>query len=184
MNSWLLLSLQCGLFQFSAATSLLCNSELCPVSWVNSIQRGDGWCDLTCNTLACGLDSNFIDGYGTECNSCACWAELGNGICDQKCNNLDCGWDGGDCGVCAEGCLKEMLGNGVCEEVCNVPECVFDQYDCGLCTPDCTVDMIGDGMCQTSYFLPEYQEYGGDRQFIGDCLVSRMGDGNCETEET
>ena len=87
----------------SPIAAVVCSKQLCPEVWVSATQRGDGYCDLACNSEICGFD-------GGDC-SVNCLSELsvsvpGNSVCETESNTEVCGWDAGDCGYCASGCRR------------------------------------------------------------------------------
>lgn len=91
--------------------SIICNSLLCPISYVIFPQLEDYVCDSICNTSLCGFDSTTSPHYTAwTCNeSClddtSCDPDmLGDGKCQDDCISLDCGLDSGDCGYCALYC--------------------------------------------------------------------------------
>jgi len=61
----------------------------CTLAW-----RGDGQCDLPCNTTSCAFDGGDCL---SECSAKCRQTWIGDGACDAACNTLSCGFDGGDC---------------------------------------------------------------------------------------
>jgi len=153
VQTWTLL-----LWVISQAKVLDCDERLCPSAWVTSKQRGDGFCDLSCNTVPCGFDSGMTDlsefhytdsNCYTPCSElkcsivasyqtpCVLLADFGKGECNKKVDTAECGWDVGLCGYCAHNCelyvgFEEDLGNQVCQENCDSEECAYDGGDCVL----------------------------------------------------
>ena len=178
-----------------------CNEDLCPQAWVRFTQRGDGICDLACNTLACGLDGSELNYAQRDCSQdCASSIEavwsLGNGVCEEPAlSTEECGWGGGDCGYCARGCKHHLgfesdLGNGKCTDACSVFACAWDGGDCvrsmqGFCNSGCFEPMLGDGVCQSQCFTPtcHYDQGDCDASLCGGgCYPGMQDDGTCQSE--
>ena len=73
-----------GVVTMCAAGTWPCLEAYCPRASVDSIQRGDGKCDLLCMSPMCGYDQG--SGSTSDCqNKCSttCSSGLGDGICDQ-----------------------------------------------------------------------------------------------------
>lgn len=125
-----------------ASPPQVCKEDICPHIWVRDTQRGDGICDPSCNTLACGFDvASELDFLAGDCSQVCSAAQvspfsLGNGACDKPILSTDeCGLDAGDCGYCAEHCnahsgFESDLKDGICTEACNSPSCAWDAGDC------------------------------------------------------
>ena len=107
------------------AKLLDCDERLCPLAWVFPKQRGDGYCDLSCNTAPCGFDSEATDlklfrytesdcyslcslvkcfGATSYPTPCVTLGDFGNGVCKETVATAECGWDVGICGYCAYHC--------------------------------------------------------------------------------
>lgn len=138
----------------SQAKLLDCDLQLCPPSEVLSKQRGDDYCDLSCNTAPCGFDSGATDSSSfseSDCYAacsqamcigdlpypirCVTLANFGNGACIERAATNACGWDVGICGFCAYHCelysgYEADLGNQVCQPQCDKKECAYDGGDC------------------------------------------------------
>lgn len=105
-------------------TSLECDERLCPSAWVLPKQRGDGFCDYSCNNVHCGFDSGVTDMKLFDFTQSDCYAACSQVLCDYWpfltfCVNLS------------------NFGNGACLEGANVPECGWDVGMCGYCANNC-----------------------------------------------
>ena len=188
------------LLYWALATSApTCSEIFCPLAWVRSTQRGDGFCDLSCNTALCGFDGgqnfNQSDCY-QACTATASLTEsLGNSECDLDWASEVCAWDAGDCGYCAEGCktyagLESELGNGECEEACNTAVCGFDGGDCvtsrqGYCNSGCFQPMLEDEVCQMECLVEtcQYNQASCEASLCAPgCYPELQGDGECQPE--
>ena len=79
------------------SAGLACSEMHCPLAWVLFTQRGDGMCDLACNS-ASGLDFSSSDCY-QYCVSVTSFPQtIENSECQAELDLEVCGWDAGDCG--------------------------------------------------------------------------------------
>lgn len=134
------------LLSASALSTQICTEEGCPMVWVRSIQQGDGICDLSCDSRACGFDGALVSASGLDYTTSDCYERcvsalpdssiLGNNVCEgPPLDSEECGWDAGDCGYCAQNCMfhsgfESDLGDGTCTEACSTLACAWDGGDC------------------------------------------------------
>jgi len=161
-----------------------------PNGFINTAAIGDGKCDDSLNTEACGWDDGDCPALNVfaGCNVPDPF-RIGNGICDSRPPyfTAECKWDGGDCSP--EGypeCIvpyPEGIGDGFCFDWppyntsicgfdggdCNIPPCIDTRTNgIGLCTPNwCNVpnpEMIGNEHCDIDapYNTEECGWDGGD----------------------
>jgi len=126
----------------AALVTLPCDEKLCRPEWVMSMQRGDGRCDLGCNTEMCGFDSKSMQGESVWVGDCFFPCLMTCNYCTHLATTClaafafpICAWDSGKCGYCNLGCtfysgFRADLGDGVCKAECNTPLCHFDAGDC------------------------------------------------------
>jgi len=202
--AYFLLLVQSLLCCFATAAAV-CSETLCPLAWVFSTQRGNGVCDLPCNTVLCGLDSAlvspFVDFSTSDCYGACTAAFFSWALGDFDCQSYfgletaECGWDAGDCGYCADGCkaysgFESDLGNGECQQACNSLACAFDGGDCvssrqGYCQSGCFQPMLEDQVCQMECFVAACgYDNGACEAFLcsAGCYPEKLGDGLCQSE--
>merc|ERR1719506_1872182 len=83
----------------------------CPHVWL-----GDGYCDVACNTLACGHDGGDCRGMMSHLNHDA--DHMSNGT-HMNTTNATINMSDSSHGECAPGCPHVWLGDGYCDVACN-----------------------------------------------------------------
>ncbi|CAG9312679.1 unnamed protein product [Blepharisma stoltei] len=156
---------------------------LASTSWkCKTAKLGNGVCDNSCNTPACGYDFGDCGYCAPSCNLYLGFQQQLGGSCDLECNTTSCYYDYGACLDCAIGCNSTVLGDGTCNQECNNKKCGFDNGDClnTSCAPNCFFWMINNSICDEACHVQECNYDGTDCDCSPGCFSELLENDECD----